>query len=316
MLIQQTIALTIIIVIWLGRFSIGAADDNVTQPTTFRVLSFNIWAGGESDGQPLEQTAAVIRASQADIAGLQEVKANARAIADLLGWKHVQQNDSCAVLSRFRILGTTRLKHGVRLCMDGGQKLYAFNVHLPAAPYQPYQLLRIPYKDAPFLKTEAEAIAAAREARGRELSSVLEEIASVTETELPIVLTGDFNEPSHLDWTADAASAGRHPLKVDYPTSHAVNDAGFSDTFRTLHPDEERAPGHTWTPLTTADDSLDHHDRIDFVYARGRGMTATCVAIIGEHESHADRVVAPYPSDHRAVVTTLTIDREAKDRSE
>jgi exodeoxyribonuclease III len=32
-------------------------------------------------------------------------------------------------------------------------RLYVFNIHLGASPYQPYQLLGIPYGNAPFLET-------------------------------------------------------------------------------------------------------------------------------------------------------------------
>ena len=41
-------------------------------PETIRVMSFNLWHGGDAGRQPLEQTIAVIQASQADVVGLQE----------------------------------------------------------------------------------------------------------------------------------------------------------------------------------------------------------------------------------------------------
>lgn len=45
-----------------------------------------------------------------------------------------------------------------------------------------------------------------------------------------VAVTGDFNEPSHLDWTEVAAKSGRHPIKVDYPSSLEMAKAGFSDS--------------------------------------------------------------------------------------
>ena len=39
---------------------------------TLRVMSFNIWVGGEAGNQPLDQTAKVIEAAHADIVGVQE----------------------------------------------------------------------------------------------------------------------------------------------------------------------------------------------------------------------------------------------------
>jgi exodeoxyribonuclease III len=42
------------------------------EPATVRVMSFNLWHGGQAGGQPLKQSAAVIEAAGADIVGLQE----------------------------------------------------------------------------------------------------------------------------------------------------------------------------------------------------------------------------------------------------
>ena len=48
----------------------------------------------------------------------------------------------------------------------GNMALNLTHAHLMHAPYQPYQLLNIPYADAPFIKTAGEAVAEARKARG------------------------------------------------------------------------------------------------------------------------------------------------------
>ena len=63
-----------------------------------------------------------------------------------------------------------------------------------------------------FIKTEAEAIHWAKEARGTEIDKVLKVIRSVPDKNAPVFVVGDFNEPSHLDWTEAAAKAGRHPI--------------------------------------------------------------------------------------------------------
>ena len=49
----------------------------------------------------------------------------------------------------------------------------------------------------------------------------------------------------------------------------------------------------------------DHHDRIDFVFARGDDLTVEDASIVGEAEPQAQIVVDPWPSDHRAVVATV-----------
>jgi endonuclease/exonuclease/phosphatase (EEP) superfamily protein YafD len=123
----------------------------------------------------------------------------------------------------------------------------------------------------------------------------------------PVFLTGDFNEPSHQDWTARAAAAGKCPLAVAYPTTLAITAAGMRDAFRNVFPDEVAHPGWTWTPTTRPDDPKDRHDRIDFVFWGGAQVVVNRCKVIGEDPKAADIVVRPYPSDHRAVVATFEI---------
>ena len=117
-------------------------------------------------------------------------------------------------------------------------------VHLHA-PYQPYQLLKIPYANAPFIATAAEAVNEARKARGAQVDSLLAELKPVLAAGQPVFLTGDFNEPSHQDWTPRAAAARKCPLAVEYPATLAIVSAGMRDSFRSLFPDEVSHPGET-----------------------------------------------------------------------
>jgi exonuclease III len=171
--------------------------------------------------------------------------------------------------------------------------------------------LNIPYGRAPFIKTESQAIAAAEKVHGNHVKALVQEIAASRESNIPIFITGDFNEPSHLDWTAAAAKSGRHPIKVAYPTSAALIKAGFADAYRAVHPDEMKTPGYTWTPVTKISDPKDHHDRIDFIYFSGEGVQIRQAELVGENKQNADIVVDSYPSDHRAVVATISIPKQS-----
>lgn len=283
------------------------ANEAPRNAETIRVMTFNIWVDGKSGQQPLSQTVKVIQAAKADIVGMQEVNDSAKEIADQLGWYHLRQRSGLVIFSRFEITGPTENRLGVKIRTSSSQSLYLFNTHLAHAPYQPYQLLDIPYAGAAFLKTEQEAVAAAQSARGKQVEALIKEISTIQEEGLPIFITGDFNEPSHLDWTAAAAKKGRHPLKVLYPTTHKFEEAGFIDALRKIYPDEVAHPCFTWTPLTKPDDPKDHHDRIDFVLFKGSGVQVTNVQIVGESTNNADIAVAPYPSDHRAVVAAFKL---------
>ncbi len=311
----------------------SAADDASTRPDVVRVMTFNLWHGGDAGGQPLAQTVAAIRAARADVVGMQETGGYApqgeerpdrsAEIARELGWHHFDQGARTAVISRYPIVSNTPSKWGVEVTLPSGRSLWVFNAHLKYTPYQPYQLVGIPYGDAPFLKTEADAIAAANQTRGAQVGRMLKEVAAVKGRGAAVV-TGDFNEPSHLDWTKAAARAKRCPLPVRWPSTAAIVEAGFVDAYRTVHPNPVRRPGLTWTPTKPVGAPGERHDRIDFILARGLAgdepadegsdVEVQSAEVVGESPTMADVVVAPYPSDHRAVVAELKISGDAASR--
>jgi endonuclease/exonuclease/phosphatase family metal-dependent hydrolase len=300
--------------------------------TRLTLLSFNAWGAGLNEGKPIDETLAVLRAADADLVGLQETRAEgsdcaasdcppaersvAPQLAAALGMHvHEQQGDenvvwANAILSRFPILGPTPNGLGVIVTVDG-RRIAVFNIHATDFPYQPYQLLGIPYGDAPFLQTAAQAEQAAAAARGGALELLLEDLAA-TRDSVAQVIFGDFNEPSHRDWSARAAAAGRHPLAVAYPLARALEAEGFIDALRAVYPDEMSKPAYTWTPTTRPDDPADHQDRIDFVLVRGTGpageVSIEAAGIVGEQAPAADLVVTPWPSDHRAVRVVIRLD--------
>ena len=277
-----------------------------------RVMSFNIWVGGESGQQPIEQTVEVIKAAKADVVGLQESHGRERdgvrpdsaaVIAEQLGWHYFDQgDDDTGIVSRYKIVDTTPKKWGAKMELPSGKQFWLFNAHFAHAPYQPYQLLKIPYADAPFVDTAEQAVKAACDARESQVKSMLAEIEAVRKDGAPIFITGDFNEPPALDWTEAAHEAGLHPAVVCWPATEMLQEAGFVDAFRKVHPDPVKQPGFTWTVLTKEDDPTDHHDRIDFVFAPRKNVVVKSAEVIGERPERADILVTPYPSDHRAVV--------------
>lgn len=293
------------------------------EESSVTVMSYNIYRGGVMRGQPLSQTAKVIQEAKAGVVGIQETRSpggvNAEELAQLLGWNHHLNPGNRVILTRYEIV--EEMRDGIKVKLPSGQEAYIFNLHLPSNPYQPYQLLGIQpkwhkHKDTPFIKTEAEAIEAAKKARGEEISAILNQVRDLPDKETPVFVVGDFNEPSHLDWTEAAAKSGRHPIKVEYPGSLAMTKAGFGDAWRRVYPDEMKQPGFTWTPTMKTDDPKTHHDRIDFVYFKGKGVNVNAAKIIGENSENADVVVSPYPSDHRAVVATFTLANQPKSKKQ
>tara|TARA_Y100001947_G_scaffold68024_1_gene57337 strand:- start:185 stop:1045 length:861 start_codon:yes stop_codon:yes gene_type:complete len=277
----------------------------------FCLMSFNILYGGTHLGQPLEQTAAVIRLARADIVVVCEQGGNAEPLADWLGFTcHIvaagPHRQSVAVLSRYPILET--FANGVRLELDSQQSVCVFGVHLTSFPYQPYRV-----RDKAYTKKE-EILDEAKETREQELVAVLSEIRPLIEAGERVLLCGDFNEPSHLDWTLASAREGRHfGLEMAWPCSKQVTESGMEDAYRAVFPDVCRHPGYTWTSVPglgvggseRAEDEV--HDRIDFVYHAGLGLEPKSASIVGENNRNADLVVSPFPSDHRAVAVIYQI---------
>lgn len=293
--------------------------------TRLKVMTFNVYGAGLNGAGSIAETVAAIKAAGADVVGVQEVRSEAdpctadvcpaagpSVAADLakaLGWNVHEQtakNEALwanAILSRFPVGAPTANDLGVSLDVDG-RKVWIFNVHLDDSPYQPYQAMGIAYGAAPFTKDPKDLARYAAETRGGAMALLATDLKAADGADA-VFLTGDFNEPSHLDWTPAAVAAGLQPVAVEYPTSKAVAAMGFTDALRAVHPDVAAKPAFTWTPSTEPTDPEDHHDRIDFVYAKGPALKVLSAAVVGEKAPAADIVVAPWFSDHRAVVADV-----------
>jgi exodeoxyribonuclease III len=302
-----------------------SSDDSPADETSLTVMSFNIWGGGANEDKPVDETVAAIRAADPDIVGIQETRLEgpectarhcpplgpsvAEEIANALGfnvYEQTQVNDALwanAILSRHEIGDATANDLGVEIDVEG-RSVYAFNVHLDDSPYQPYQLLDIPYGGAPFIETEAQAVRFAKQTRGPAIELLKEDLDEAEGAAAEFVF-GDFNEPSAHDWTKPAVEAGNQPLEVAWPTTRSLEDVGFVDAYREVYPDPAEKPARTWTPTSKPTVNWDHHDRIDFVLARADDLSIEDAAIVGEKGPESDIVVEPWPSDHRASSATV-----------
>ncbi|MDR2954254.1 MAG: hypothetical protein LBV43_04155 [Prevotella sp.] len=278
-----------------------------SKPVQLNVMSFNIWVGG---GKSLDATAQVIVDSKADIVGIQEStragKNMAVHIADSLGWYSYVYSNSPTIISRYPIVDTTTNKYGVKIKIDEKHFVWMFNVHLMYCPYEPYQLNGIEYCGAPLLETEQQAIESAIKSRGETVNASVADMLEVQKEGYPIFITGDFNEPSCLDWTKKATEAGLCKIPVAWPSTKAYLDkAGMKDSYRVIYPDEVKNPGHTWTTLPAENEIL---DRIDFLLFWGEKIKVENSQLAGESSDLSDIKFNNYPSDHRAVLSTFILE--------
>lgn len=145
-----------------------------------------------------------------------------------------------------------------------------------------------------------------------------------------VILGGDFNEPSHLDWTEATKDMRDHyGLVVLWDVSVILEKAGYKDAYREKYPDPVTHPGFT-CPADCPDIDLkklvwspeaDDRDRIDFImYSPFEGLTLTDMTIVGPKgdilrgeratEKTADPIIAPlgtWPTDHKAVLATFQL---------
>ncbi len=203
--------------------------------------------------------------------GVQEPERNTRKLADLLGWYASPQ---AHVISRFPVLDPPDADGLFAYVMPvPGRVVAVSNVHLPSTPYGPYQV-RKGWPRSKVLELE-------RTLRLPALHRVLRELPALAE-QMPVFLTGDFNSPSHLDWTQAVADSRREvPYAVAWPASKALAEAGFGDSYRDAHPDPVADPGYTWSPGGPETQDKDFFDRIDWVLHAGAATTVDS-RLVGE----------------------------------
>ncbi|OIK08276.1 HAD-IA family hydrolase [Streptomyces monashensis] len=263
-----------------------------------RVMSWNLWLGGIMVDDHRAKQLKVILESGADVVGLQETAGTAaQELAEALGWHHHRAGENLGVLSRHPI--TARLGDpdvgfygaaGVRIAVAPGHEVDVWTAHLHYTPYGPYE--------SAFDGLPAAELIAHEVVRLTQMRDTLRRIAESSADGVPVVLVGDFNCPSHLDWP-----------HVAWPVTKAAEEAGFADSYREAHPDPAAAPGHTWSPIHAVHEDgsgrPEPQDRIDYVLHRGLTVRDARTLVTGSPRPWPDVTDNDWPSDHAAVVTTF-----------
>jgi exonuclease III len=120
----------------------------------------------------------------------------------------------------------------------------------------------------------------------------LNHLFSIIHKDKPCIVMGDFNEPSHLDWTDTTVEIGRVPCDVQWKTSKLFESKGLKDIVRHIYPDPVTHPFLT-VDVIKKDDENNVPERIDFTYVSPQFKPVS-----------AKRILCPY-SDHLPVVSTM-----------
>lgn len=268
-----------------------------------RVLSFNMWFGGTQVNDYHNKQVSFLASEGLDIVGLQESGGNhANRLAEALGWYSWQGSD-VGIISRYpiaEVYPTVFAAGGVRIKLDKTHEVNFWNAHPTAYPYGPYGVC-FDHGDANHVNDIENR--SGRPDQMREIVSAMKTAISNADS-VPVILTGDMNAPSHLDWV-ESTRDSHCQITFQWPTSVLPIQAGLRDSFRDINPDPAAVPGNTWSPiyLTNSDykGQAEPLDRIDFIYYKGLDVLDSHTVVKGNPTAEPNHQNNEWTTDHAAV---------------
>ena len=251
-------------------------------------------------------------------------------------------SDDTGLLSKYPIADSTAVyplwnDHGTvnrMLTEIYGHKIAVYTAHLDYLSDAYYNVRGYDgstWKEIPKPESVAEVLAV-NDASFRDdaIKRFIEVARKDVEDGVLVVLGGDFNEPSHLDWIRETKDLYDHNgMIIPWTVPLLLDNAGFVDAYRTKYPDVLDYPGFTFPAdnplievnrLTWAPKS-DERDRIDYVfYYPDRRLKLKDAVIFGPKgsivkserivETSKDRFIEPlgvWPTDHKGVLVTFEL---------
>ena len=299
------------------------------EQSELRVLVWNVLHGANDVDNGPEEALGVIKEAKPHVVLLQESydidgerpKLGAW-LAGELGWNQYQGDSThLCVLTPYEF-ETTFFHHewhgvGAKLKNSNGREFIAWSIWIDWRSYITYELRSNPdISDEELLRCETE-----HSGRFMQANAIIEHLKNEgqLESDIPLLVGGDWNCPSHLDWTEDTARMFKRRRALPLPVSSAMEDAGFEDTFRVIHPNPIHHPGVTWSPMVREKEEDGKvieqcFDRIDRLYLKNpehpkdgptlKPVSAEVYPRIWEDHDIPIRK-RKFPSDHCAVLIEL-----------
>lgn len=265
-------------------------------PQPVRMLTWNIWRGGDramDEKDPAaklakqRRVADVIRASGADVVAMVETYGSGEAIARELGFHFRPRGTNVSILSRWPI--------GRDLSVYKPFHCVGAVVEPPGRPPIAVYSVWVHYVDDVWTDPKSRDGRSAEELVADDGASRVEEVRAIlagAEEQAagrPLIVAGDFNSNSHLDYAP--AARDQYGMVVPWPVTRAVESAGFRDAYRDVLPTVDRARDRTWSPRFPEQ----IQDRIDYVFFKGAALRPTVARRIDQSDG-------VWPSDHAAVL--------------
>ncbi|CAM3188275.1 endonuclease/exonuclease/phosphatase family protein [Prescottella defluvii] len=335
----------------LGVGAIGAAAPAGAFPfQEVRVLSINIWHSGSKIPNGLERVADIIESTRASIVLLSESGDATTTLADILGRRgtrfHTATSSDTGILSRFPVEETATLDYMVKAVVSvSGMQVAVYSAHLEYRWYATYlprgygggipspgEFSQFGWNKMPRPVADPTVVQRVNIDSGRPavISAFLADAAQEQEKGRSVIIGGDFNEPSNLDWTTETKDLFDHNgVVLPWESTRLLEEAGYVDAYRRMHPNPVTHPGFTWpasnpdvpvSELTWAPEA-DERDRIDYVFAgRNTRLRLVSAGMVGPRETivRNERVIEdtqdpfvdsplPWPTDHKAVLATYRV---------
>ena len=230
-----------VIAVSLGVTASFSSADTPTDSDALRVIVWNVLHGANDVNQGAEKTLKIIREVNPDIVLLQESydidgerPKLGEWLASELGWNQYQgESTHLCVLTPLE-LETTFFHHawhgvGAKIRDSEGREFLAWSIWIDYRAYITYAL-----RENPAI-TDEELLDLERVGSNRlnQATAIIEHLreSGQLEADIPLLVGGDWNCPSHLDWTVDTTRVYKRRRALPLPVSLAMSSAGFTDTF-------------------------------------------------------------------------------------
>ncbi len=317
---------------------------------TIRVLQFNIWQEGTVVEGGFQAVVDEIIRTQADLVCLSEVRnynntlLNQRLVETLAakGFRYYAEKSlDSGILSRYPIrqqwdffpVKDDRGSITKALIDMEGHQVVLYSAHLDyrnCSLYLPRGYDGSTWNElaAPITDTVLIAADNLKSNRDEAIDAFIKDAEIEKQKGRIIILGGDFNEPSCLDWTEETCSLyDRRGVAIKWRNTAELANAGFVDAYRKMFPNPVTHPGFTFpadnpaVPLNKLvwSPKADDRDRIDFIfYHPDSRLQLWDVKLVGPRgwvvrnqriqETSSDPFDIPpgiWPTDHKAVLATF-----------
>ena len=287
--------------------------------TEFKVLVWNIWHGGNDESLPADgrpSVVKIIQESKADVVLMIETYGSAPFIAEQTGMDYELLSSNLCIFSRYPIVRKIEFPEAISTFNFGGVEILVED-SLPVLFFDTWLHYLPDTRLAPLDSGEKKILAWENEGtRDDEVKAIIEVLQPLIlqSDQTPVILGGDLNSHSHLDWISETKDINNHGgAVVNWTVSRTLYDAGFKDAFRQIHPDPVKNPGRTWISARENGQSVyTRLDRIDYCYYQGESLKVvdaeSNTEIPGDTLRYQGNDIM-YPSDHGFVLTTFKLKR-------